>query len=140
MEISGRETQRCPATSQDSKMQRVFFAALLAVALFPTCLLAGAIREWHITDLEHAPVLVVGRVDVVGNEFQLARDNKTQEPETWAMTSQVEVLRSYSSSGEEALEPGRSITVRFRKYAHLTMSANGTPPPLVHLAVGDVLL
>ena len=84
-------------------MQRVFLAALLAIALFPTSLLAGPIREWHIHDLEHAPVLVVGRVDAVSKEFQIASEDVTRGPETWAMTSRVEVLRSYSSSGEEAL-------------------------------------
>jgi hypothetical protein len=122
-------------------MKRILFAFVVVAPFFPASLSASFIKEWHIADLEGAPVLIVGRVETVRKEFQVLHDTRVQHAETWAMASQVEVIRSYASSGEEVLAPSGTITVRFFAYAPgPTLFVNGTTPPLASLRAGEVLL
>ncbi|HEY3457145.1 MAG TPA: hypothetical protein VGK64_21385 [Bryobacteraceae bacterium] len=122
-------------------MQRILLALVVVAGSFPVSLSAGFVKEWHLADVERAPVLIVGRVETVRKEFQVPRDTMVGNAEIWAMASQVEVIRSYSSSDEAVLAPNSTITVRFLTYRPgLTMSVNGTPPPLASLRAGVVLL
>lgn len=86
-------------------MQRILLALVVAPFFFPGLLSAGSVKEWHLTDVEKAPVLIVGRVDTVRKDFQVPRDITPWSAETWAMLSQVKVIRSYSLYRDD-LKPG----------------------------------
>jgi hypothetical protein len=124
---------------REYKMQRHFVVLLLLAASFTPLLLGGPIKEWSISEVERAPVLIVGRVGSVRRDFQVSPNSLSWKAETWAMTTDVEIIRSYSSSGR-APKPGSSIAVRFFAYGpSQTLFGNG-PPPLVSLKPGEVLL
>jgi hypothetical protein len=83
-----------------------------------------------------APVLVVGRVLAVQKGERVADGSLPWKAETWAMTADVQVLRSYAAS--EPVAAGR-LQVHFLAYGPSVTGFNGSPP-LPTFDSGQVLI
>jgi hypothetical protein len=80
-----------------------------------------------------APVLVTGRILGVHRNERVAED----KAETWSMTADVEVLRSFTASGMPLAS--RQIQVHFLAYGpNVTTFINGYPPPLPEIKSSEV--
>jgi hypothetical protein len=98
---------------------------------------AGFIKLWQLKETAAAPVLVVGRVVSVVKTERVPEDTLGWKNETWRMTAEIAVLRSYPP---KPIETGR-LQVNFLKYIpRLTQSVNGFPPPLPDLEPGQVVI
>ena len=67
--------------------------------LLPLSLHAGFIKEWQFKETASAPVLVTGRIIGVHRNERVPEDQLSWKAETWSMTADVEVLRSFTASG-----------------------------------------
>jgi hypothetical protein len=122
-----------------NKVQNVFLGLTLLAALLPSCSLGGSIKKWRLADVERAPVLIVGKIGPVHKEFRVLDSVMPRNPETWAMTAKVAVLRSYSLSERNLPTQGSIIDVRFFAYgSSQTFFMNG--PPLANLQSSQVLI
>jgi len=84
-----------------------------------------------------APVLVTGRILGVKRNEQVPEDQVSWKAETWSMTADVEVIRSFMASGRPLAS--HEIQVHFLAYGpSVTMFINGYPPPLPDIKSGDV--
>jgi len=84
-----------------------------------------------------APVLVTARILEVRRNERVPEDQLSWKAETWSMTADVEVLRSFTSSGVP-LASGL-LHVHFLAYGPSgTMSVNGYPPPLPQIKAGEI--
>src|ERR1700676_5706389 len=92
--------------------QKIIIATLLLLA--PAGVEAGFLKTWQLKETASAPVLVVGRVVDVQKTERVPDESLPWKAETWAMTAEIQVLRSYISSGEPA--PVDRIRVHFLAY------------------------
>src|SRR5271169_4117832 len=84
-----------------SRMQTApLLTVLLLLAAMPLVLQAGFVKVWQLQETAAAPVLVVGRVLGVRKVERLPEGSLPWKAETWAMTAEIEVLRSYTNAGE----------------------------------------
>src|SRR5271163_4391010 len=110
---------------------------LLGVLGASISLKAGFIQFWQLKETAAAPVLVVGRVVSVVKTERAPEDTLRWKNETWRMTAEIAVLRSYSP---KPFEIGR-LRVNFLKYVpRPTQSVNGFPPALPDLEPGQVII
>lgn len=99
----------------------------------------GFIKTWQLKETANAPILVVGRVLSVEKRDRVPEGSLSWKAETWNMTAQVEVLRSFSRSG--AALAIQQLPVSFLAYGpSVTQFTNGYPPPLPHFEPGQVLI
>ena len=112
---------------------------VLLLLVMPVGVLAGFVKVWQLQETAAAPVLVVGRVLGVQKVERLPEGSLPWKAETWAMTAEIEVLRSYTNSGDP-LAVNR-LHVHFLSYGpSLTMAVNGYPPALPNLQPGQVVV
>jgi len=105
----------------------------------PAGIEAGFIKVWQLKETATAPVLVVGRVLDVQKKERVPDGSLPWKDETWAMTAEIQVLRSFSSSGEPVAV--NRLQMHFLAYGpSVTMVVNGYPPPLPNLESGQVLI
>jgi hypothetical protein len=118
-------------------VQKTIFTMLLLLA--PASAQAGFIKTWQLKETAEAPVLVVGRVMGVQKVERVPNESLTWKAETWSMTAEFQVLRSYTAS-HEPLTADR-IQVHFLAYGpSVTQFVNGYPPPLPQLEADHVLI
>ena len=117
-------------------------APLLMMLMFlgtPAGVEAGFVKVWQLKETATAPVLVVGRVLAIQKRERVPDGSLSWKDETWAMTAQIEVLRSFTGSGEPVGED--RLQMHFLAYGpSVTMTINGYPPPLPRLEPGNVLI
>lgn len=114
------------------------FTALSLLVCMAIGVDAGFIKVWQLKETATAPVLVVGRVIGVQRGERVRDGSLSWKAETLSMTAEVEVLRSYTGSGERA---GNRLHVHFLAYGpSVTAFTNGYPPPLPNLEPGQVLI
>jgi hypothetical protein len=113
---------------------------LLLLMCMPIGVEAGFVKFWQLNETATAPVLVVGQVVGIQKSERVPGGSLPWKAETWAMTAEFQVLRSYTGSGEPvALSP--LLHVHFLAYdPSVTKSINGYPPPLLRLEPGRVLI
>lgn len=105
--------------------------------LLPLSLHAGFIKEWQLAETASAPVLVTGRILGVHRNERVPEDQLGWKAETWSMTADVEVLRSFTASGTPLA--AQRIQVHFLAYGpSVTRFINGYPPPLPDIRSGEV--
>lgn len=110
------------------------FTALALLVCMAAGVDAGFIKVWQLKETATAPVLVVGRVIGVQKEERVPEGSLSWKAETFSMTAEVEVLRSYIRSGER---PVNRLHVPFLAYGpSVTGFMNGYPPPLSSLEPG----
>ena len=109
------------------------FAQLLSVGAQ-----AGPIKIWKLDEIAAAPVLVVARVINVQKDALVADGLLPWKAETWTMTANIEVLRSYTASGSSI--SSNRLRVKFLEYGGNIASMNGFPPPLAHLESGQIAI
>ena len=89
-------------------------------------------KVWQLKETAAAPVLVVGQV----LSIQKGERVPNAKAETWAMTAEFQVLRSYGKP-----VAANTIKVHFLAYGpSVTQFVNGYPPPLANLKPGKVLI
>lgn len=111
--------------------------SLLLLLPLPLSLHAGFIKEWQLKETASAPVLVTGRILGVHRNERVPEDQLSWKAETWSMTADVEVLRSFTASGMPLAS--HQIQVHFLAYGpSVTMFVNGYPPPLPDIKSGEV--
>jgi hypothetical protein len=117
---------------------RFFVAVLLSTFLSPF-LLGGSIKQWHMTDVERSPLLIVGRVQAVRKLSDVADYATPGGVHTSTMTAEVAVLRSHFLQQNLSIVVGSSINIRYFAYGpNQTLVVNGQP--LVNFKPGDTLL
>jgi hypothetical protein len=105
--------------------------------LLPLSLHAGFVKEWQLKETASAPVLVAGRILSVHRNGRVPEGQVSWKAETWSMTADVEVLRSFTASGIPIAS--HQIAVQFFAYGpSATMSINGYPPPLPDIKSGEI--
>jgi hypothetical protein len=111
--------------------------SLLLLLPLPLSLHGGFIKEWQLKESASAPVVVTGRILGVHRNERVPEDQLLWKAETWSMTADVEVLRSFTASG---IPLGSHQTqVQFLAYGpSVTMFVNGYPPPLPDIKLGEV--
>ena len=98
------------------------------LALAPS-LHAGFLKEWQVNETASAPVLVTGRITAVHRNERVPDDRLSWKAETWSMTADVEVLRSFPEPRPPPA--GRRIEVEYLAYGpSLTSMVCCSPPPL----------
>jgi hypothetical protein len=113
--------------------------ALLILLGIPRGLAAVFIKSWQLKETAAAPVLVVGRVLRVRQMQRVPDGSLPWTAETLAMTAEIEVLRSRTSSGDPI--GANRIQVHFLAYGpSVTMFINGYPPALPRFEPGQVLI
>jgi hypothetical protein len=111
--------------------------SLLLLVPLPLSLHAGFIKEWQLKETASAPVLVTARILSVHRNERMPEGQVPWKAETWSMTADVEVLRSFTASGMPL--PSRQIEVHFLSYGpSVTQFVNGYPPPLPDFRSGEV--
>ncbi|HXB67074.1 MAG TPA: hypothetical protein VNY05_02460 [Candidatus Acidoferrales bacterium] len=116
-----------------------FLMAIPLLVGIPASVEAGFLKIWQLKETAAAPVLVVGRVLGVEKRERVPDGSLPWKAETWAMTAEVEVLRSYTGSGEAVAV--NLLPVSFWAYGpSVTQIVNGYPPPLPHIEPGQVLI
>lgn len=111
---------------------------LLLLLPFPLSLRAGFIKEWQVKETASAPVLITGRILAVHQNQRVDEDRLSWKAETWSMTADVEVLRSFQTS---PMPLTSQIEVEFLAYGpSVTMMVNGNPPPLPNITPGEILI
>ena len=111
--------------------------SLLLLLPLPLSLHAGFIKEWQLKETASAPVLVTGRILGVHRNERVPEDQLSWKAETWSMTADVEVLRSFTASGMPL--GSHQIQVHFLAYGpSVTQFVNGYPPPLPDIKSGEV--
>jgi len=111
--------------------------SLLLLLPLPLSLHAGFIKEWQLKETASAPVLVTGRILGVHRNGRVPEDQVSWKAETWSMTADVEVLRSFTASGMTL--PSHHIEVHFRSYGpSVTQFVNGYPPPLPDIKSAEI--
>jgi hypothetical protein len=115
------------------------YSSLLLLLPLSLSLHAGFIKEWQFKETASAPVLVTARVLGVHKNERLPEDQLSWKAETWSMTANVEVLRSFTVSGIPL--PSQWIAVHFLAYGpSVTGFMNGYPPPLPDIKTGEILI
>jgi hypothetical protein len=115
---------------------RIVLATFLLLA--PSGVEAGFMKVWQLQEMAAAPVLVVGRVINV-QKVERVPESLAWKVETWSMTAELEVLRSYTSSGEPFTAD--RIQLHFLAYGpSVKQFTNGYPPPLPNIESGRVLI
>ncbi len=105
---------------------------ILLLAAKPTEVEAGFMKIWQLKETAAAPVLVVGQV----LSIQKGERVPNAKAETWMMTAEFQVLRSYGKPVAAS-----TIKVHFLAYGpSVTQFVNGYPPPLPNLKPGQVLI
>jgi hypothetical protein len=113
------------------------FTPLLVLFGLPFSIQAGFIKVWQLKETASAPVLVTGRVLAVHKNELAPEGSLPWKAETWSMTADIEVLRSYTASAK----PLAAMTLRVRFLAYgpsVTTFMNGSPPPLPHIERDEV--
>lgn len=107
---------------------------------FPFAAQAGVMmKTWQLKETATAPILVVGRVAAVHKNQRVPDGSLPWQAETWSMTADVDVLRSYNASEKTA--PVNRVQVQFLAYGpSITTFINGYPPPLPNPEPGQVLI
>src|SRR5580704_7320823 len=88
--------------------------SLLLLLPLPGSLHAGFIKEWQLKESASAPVVVTGRILGVRRNERVPQDQLSWKAETWSMTADVEVLRSFTASGNPL--GSHQIQVHFLAY------------------------
>jgi hypothetical protein len=118
---------------------RAHIGQLLLLVGMPVGLQAGFIKIWQLKETATAPLLVVGRVLAVQKTERVPDASLPWKTETWVMTAEIQVLRSYTGSGK-AITADR-LQVHFLAYGgSSTVSVNGNPPPLPRFEPGKVMV
>jgi hypothetical protein len=118
----------------DTRLRLLVLPLLVSM---PFCVDAGFIKVWQLNETASAPVLVVGRILDVRKGEPVPEGTLPWKAETLAMTAEIQVLRSYSGSGEP-LAVDR-IQVHYLAYGpSVTAFANGYPPPLPQFKRGVI--
>jgi hypothetical protein len=112
---------------------------LLLLTGMPSGVQAGFVKFWQLEETAAAPVLVTGRVLSVERRERVPEGSLPWKVETWAMTAEFQVLRSYTGSGEPIA--GNRLRVYFLAYGpSVTKFMNGFPPPLPRVEPGQALI
>jgi hypothetical protein len=111
--------------------------SLLLLLPLPLSLHAGFIKEWQLKESASAPVVVAGRILSVHRSERVPENQLSWKAETWSMTADVEVLRSFTASGIPL--GSHQIQVHFLAYGpSVTMFVNGYPPALPDIKSGEI--
>jgi hypothetical protein len=123
----------------NNRIMAPILVELLLLVGMPRGLEAGFIKFWQLKETAAARVLVVGRVLRVHQNERVPDGSLSWKDETWAMTAEIEVLRSHTSSGEPLA--ANRLQLHFLAYGpSVTMFINGYPPSLPHFEPGQVLI
>ena len=99
---------------------------------------AGPIRMWRVNEAAAAPLIVTARVVSVEKHERVPDGALPWKEETWEMTADVEVLRSFPDP--ESQLAGSRFRVRYLIYGpSVTFFMNGQPPPLPRFEPGQVM-
>lgn len=111
--------------------------SLLLLLPLPLSLHAGFIKQWQLKETASTPVLVIGHILGVHRDQRVPEDQLSWKAETWSMTADVAVLRSFTDSGLPL--SCHKIQVHFLAYGpSVTMFINGYPPPLPVIKLDDI--
>src|SRR5579871_345470 len=110
---------------------------LMMLLPLPPSMQAGFIKEWQLQETASADVLVTGRILDVHRNERVSEDRVSWQAETWDMTADVEVLRSFTAAGLKV--SSHQIEVHFLSYGPtVTQFVNGHPPPLPDIKRGEI--
>jgi hypothetical protein len=110
---------------------------LLLLLSLPVGVQAGFLKMWQLKEIASAPVLVTGRVVAVHRNERVPESQLSWKAETWSMTADVEVLRSFILSGKPLV--ANRLRVHFLSYGpSVTMFVNGYPPPLPDIKPDEI--
>ena len=110
---------------------------LVLLLPLPLTLHAGFLKEWQLKETASAPVLITGRILDVHRNGRVPEDRLSWKAETWSMTADVEVLRSFTASGMPLA--AHRIEVNFLAYGpSVTAFVCCSPPPLPDIQPGEV--
>jgi hypothetical protein len=126
--------ERGASMARNNRAQTALLFLLPAALLLRSSLNAGMIKEWHLQEIQQAPLLIVGQVDAVQKRYQV---NAPGQLETWEMTAKVLVLRSFAFSPEIRPEDHSVIEVRFLALGP-SVTACANCPLLIGLRPGEV--
>jgi hypothetical protein len=114
--------------------------ALLLVILpgcMPSRVEAGLVKVWQLKETASAPVIVVGQILDVRKGERVRDGVLPWKAETLTMTAEIQVLRSYTASGDPVTVD--RMQVHYLAYGpSVTQFVNGQPPPLPDLEPGQV--
>jgi hypothetical protein len=95
-------------------------------------------KIWELRETATAPVLVAGRIVDIQRVERVPDASLPWKAETWAMSAEVEVLRSFGAGAPAA---GARIGLSFLRYGPgVRQFVEGYPPPLPDLAIHDVCI
>jgi hypothetical protein len=113
---------------------------MLLPVFLPAYANAGSVKIAYLRDTEQAPILVVGRIAAIHKGERIPENVLAWRAETWTMTAELAILRSYSFAESAKPAPGSRINVSFLAYGPKLFSINGSPPPLPNFQSGQVLI
>ncbi len=120
-------------------MWRTRLCALLATVVVGVIPLhAGFIKVWQLNETETAPVLVTGQVIAVHQGERAVKESAAWNHETWQMTADIRVLRSYSRSGKPL--PFGELQLTFYAYHPPLRMMNGSTVPLPRVEPGETVI
>jgi len=99
---------------------------------------AGPVKVWQLKETAAAPVLVVGSILAVQKGERVRDGSLPRTTETRAMTADVRVLRSCTSSGKPVAVD--RLRLRFLAYSPNLPPTVSFPPPLPEVEPGQVLI
>lgn len=110
--------------------------SLFLLLPLPLSVQAGFLKEWQVKETASAPILVTGRVLAVHSNERVPEGRLSWKDETWSMTADVEVLRSFPSTGTPL---PHQIQVHFLALGpSVTAIMCCSPPPLPNIKPGDI--
>jgi hypothetical protein len=113
--------------------------SLLLLLPLPLSLHAGFLKEWQLKETASASVLVTGRIAAMHRNERVPEDQLSWKAETWSMTADVEVLRSFTAS--QMPLASHQIQVHFLAYGpSVTMFVCCSPPPLPNIQPGETVI
>jgi hypothetical protein len=114
-----------------------FLLILPLLVSTPAGVEAGFVKFWQIGETASAPVLVVGQILDVRKGEPVPEGSLPWKAETLAMTADIQVLRSWTASGQPVSVD--RIQVHYLAYGpSQTAFINGYPPPLPIFEPGQV--
>jgi hypothetical protein len=94
---------------------------------------------WQVSAIATSPVLVTGRILSIHRNERVPESQLSWKAETWSMTADVDVLRSFTAGGTPLAS--RRIAVHFLSYGpNAGPFINGDPPPLPEIRAGETLI
>jgi hypothetical protein len=128
-------THSCVPRSHSWERMSTGVAVLASIT---SVLHAGPISIWQLKETIAAPILVTGQVISIQKGDRIPPAELAWQAETYRMTAEVRVLRTYTSSGKP-LETDR-LRVNFLQYGPDPTSTNGFPPPLPNFETGKAII